>query len=154
MWILCQQRVTELMQDKAATVLDITALSRQKRQMARNLRAETSALQSKQQSEIYDVKQAFDKVKKSRPNVNSEEYAEWEKKYAEAKEKYDSENASIKNYYDDLKAQVEADAKELEEQIDEEKTEKETYLEEINQEIESVKSAMSEYAKNSAPQLV
>jgi len=121
---------------------DIT-LSRQLRTTQRHRAYDKSRLEASKKSEITEAKKAYTKAREDRPEVTSEEYAEWQANYAAAKEEYEAQKLDIDDYYDGLMEDIEEEATDEENRIQEEQTTLEAELEAVRQELEAVNEQIS-----------
>lgn len=142
-WVTLSLRKLTLRSQINDFELEDLKLSRQLRTVHRHLSYDKSVLNSDKNQELRAAKEGYLEARDKRPDITSDEYAEWQQTFADAREDYQSAKADIEDHYDTLMEDIEEEATDKENEIQEEQTVLEAELEAIRQELEAVNEQIS-----------
>ena len=146
---------------KLALRLAMSNLEMRDLQISRTLRSthrqaayDQSIIKNNKQSELRQIKDAYNEVRDARPeDMQSEEYNEWYMEYQTAREDYEAERLEITEMYDDQLAMLEEEIADKEADLQQEQTTVEAQLEAMQAEFDVVKEQISEEIKQSTIKL-
>lgn len=113
-------------------------LSRQLRAVSRHLTYDQSVQNAAKTEEVNAAKETYDSVRKQRPDIDSDEYADWKQQYDDAQTDYQAQSQDIKDYYDSVMKDLEDESADEENAIQDEQTSLEAQLQAIREELEVV----------------
>lgn len=149
-WVSLLLRKQTLRQSINEHQMQKIALSRQLRSYQRQSSFDETVFNNDKSQELRAAKEPLDALRKKRPNVDSDEYKEWQQKYNDAKEKYESEKIDINDYYDGILNELEEEATDEETRITTEQDELQAQLDNMSQELEALSDAISTDIQNTA----
>ncbi len=149
-WVSLLLRKQTLRQSINEHQMQKIALSRQLRSYQRQSSFDETVFNNDKSQELRAAKEPLDALRKERPNVDSDEYKEWQQEYNDAKEKYESEKIDINDYYDGILNELEEEATDEETRITTEQDELQAQLDNMSQELEALSDAISTDIQNTA----
>ncbi len=155
-WTTLTLRKTELRREHAEQEKRLLQISREKRQLERELHYEETCCSNRKTTELKtnEFKQTMDSLKETRPDVSdSEAYQEWQTNYMSAKEDYEAAKVDINEYWDGVISDIEEESADRETLLEQEQTEIEASMEDVSQEIQSVGQAISTDIQSTALKL-
>ena len=148
-WVTLNLRKLSLRSGVNSLELRDLQMSRQVRGIQRNLSYEQSVYNKLKKQELNEAKSEYLKIRDARPDISSDDYAEWQMNYSAANEDYQDEKQDINDYYDDILNELEEAATDEETRLQEEQTTVESQLEAMRSEMESVNEQISSDIENS-----
>jgi len=149
-WITLSLRKLTLKAEISSLTYQDIQLSRQLRGVQRHLAHEQSIHNLDKKAQLKDARANYDKLRKERPSVGSEDYEEWKIQYAEAQEQWQQDQEDINDYYDDIMKDLEEQAQDQEEEIQQQQTEVETQRDAMQAELEALQDQIKTEIQNSA----
>lgn len=150
-WTTLTLRKAELRRDHAYYEQRNLQISREKRQITRQLHYEQTVYNNDKSQELRDAKADLDALRESRPSTKDPGYSDWQQQYSDAKEDYEAQKVDINDYYDGLMSELEEESSEREAMLEQEQTEIEALMENISAEIEAVGQAVSSDIQSTTP---
>lgn len=149
-WITLALRKQTLKAEVNSLNYEDIQLSRKVRSVHRHLSYQQSVFNAAKTRELREVKAKYMEVRNARPDIDSDEYNEWQLEYRDAQEDYQEQKQNIEDYYDDLNEEIETEAQDEEDELQDQITTTETQRDAMSQELESIKEEIKEEQKNSA----
>ena len=149
-WVTLAARKQSLRLSMNSLELRDLSLSRSTRSTQRTAAYEQSIIKNNKASELRDIKDVLDEIKRERPeDIKSDEYGEWYQEYTLAREDYEAERVEITEMYEDQLAMVEEECADKEAEFQQEQQTVEAQLEAMNAEFDVVKEQISQEIEQS-----